>query len=75
MPEMDGFEATTIIRDKSSGVIDNDIPIIAMTAHARKGDEQKCIDMGMNDYLSKPIDAQLLLEKLKHWSGIVYADK
>jgi PAS domain S-box-containing protein len=70
MPEMDGFEATAIIRDKNSGVLNNSIPIIAMTAHAMKGDEQKCIDTGMNDYLSKPIDAQLLLEKLRYWSGI-----
>ena len=75
MPEMDGFEATGIIRDKSSGVLNHDIPIIAMTAHAMKGDEQKCMDLGMNDYLSKPIDAQLLLEKLKYWSGIIHRDR
>lgn len=75
MPEMDGFEATRIIRDKSSGVLNNDIPIIAMTAHAMKGDEQKCRDTGMNDYLPKPIDAQLLLEKLRYWSGFVKTDE
>jgi PAS domain S-box-containing protein len=71
MPEMDGFEATGIIRDPGSGVLDPDIPIIAMTAHAMKGDEQKCIALGMNDYLSKPIEPQILLEKLKHWSGMI----
>ena len=75
MPEMDGFEATGIIRDKSSGVLNHDIPIIAMTAHAMKGDEQKCMDLGMNDYLSKPIDAQLLLENLKYWLGITRKDR
>jgi CheY-like chemotaxis protein len=42
-----------------------------MTAHAMKGDEQKCIALGMNDYLSKPIEPQILLEKLKHWSGMI----
>ncbi|MBN1277362.1 MAG: response regulator [Deltaproteobacteria bacterium] len=73
MPDMDGFEATAVIRDKTSGVLDNEIPIIAMTAHAMKGDNQKCFDSGMNDYISKPIDAQLLIEKLKHWSWVKHS--
>jgi two-component system, sensor histidine kinase and response regulator len=71
MPEMDGFEATGIIRDHNSDVLNHNVPIIAMTAHAMKGDEQKCIDLGMNDYLSKPIEPQILLEKIKHWVGMV----
>lgn len=71
MPEMDGFEATEIIRSPGSGVLNYNVPIIAMTAHAMKGDEQKCIDLGMNDYLSKPIEPQILLEKLKYWSGMI----
>jgi two-component system, sensor histidine kinase and response regulator len=71
MPEMDGFEATGIIRDPNSGVLNSKVPIIAMTAHAMKGDEQKCIDLGMNDYLSKPIEPQILLEKIKYWSGMI----
>ncbi len=71
MPEMDGFEATCIIRDKGSGVLNNDVPIIAMTAHAMKGDEQKCFDLGMNDYISKPIDPQILLEKIRYWCGVI----
>ena len=71
MPEMDGFEATGVIRDEHSGVLNKNVPIIAMTAHAMKGDRQKCLDLGMSDYISKPIDAQLLLERLKYWSGVV----
>ncbi len=71
MPEMDGFEATGIIRDPGSGVLNYNVPIIAMTAHAMKGDEQKCFDLGMNDYISKPIEPQILLEKIKYWSGMI----
>jgi CheY-like chemotaxis protein len=71
MPEMDGFEATTIIRNPDSGVLNYNLPIIAMTAHAMKGDEQKCIDLGMNDYISKPIEPQILLEKIRHWSRMI----
>jgi CheY-like chemotaxis protein len=62
MPEMDGYDMTRYVRanmgDKSN------IPIIALTAHATLGEEQKCLEMGMNDYLSKPFDPNKLLEKL-----------
>jgi signal transduction histidine kinase/DNA-binding response OmpR family regulator len=59
MPEMDGFEATGIIRasEKSSG---DHLPIIAMTAHAMKGDEERCLAAGMDGYVSKPIQAEQL---------------
>jgi two-component system sensor histidine kinase/response regulator len=60
MPEMDGFEATKIIRNPQSKVLDHDVTIIAMTAHAMKGDRDQCIEAGMNDYLSKPIDPNKL---------------
>jgi CheY-like chemotaxis protein len=59
MPEMDGFEATEAIRkmEKDSGY---HIPIIALTANAMQGDEQKCIRAGMDDYLAKPIQKEQL---------------
>ncbi len=62
MPEMDGFEATKRIR---AGVVSKkDIPIIALTAHALIGDREKCLQTGMNDYLSKPIIGKDLVEKI-----------
>jgi len=57
MPEMDGYEATKIIRQDSRFT---SLPIIAMTAHAMKGDEEKCIEAGMDGYISKPINQEKL---------------
>ncbi len=65
MPDMNGFEATRLIRDAESRVLRHDIPIIAMTAHALKGDREKCLEAGMNDYLSKPVTALALNEVLE----------
>lgn len=64
MPEMDGFEATRVIRarEKESG---GHIPILAMTAHAMKGDRERCLDAGMDGYLSKPIRAETLHEAVE----------
>ena len=70
MPVMDGFEATKNIRalknDKSK------IPIIAMTANAVQGDRESCLNHKMDDYLTKPINRILLLEKLDSWMGKAY---
>ncbi len=55
MPEMNGLEATMYIRSKDSKVLNHDIPIVALTAHAMKGDREKCIKAGMDDYLPKPV--------------------
>ena len=60
MPGMNGYEATTIIRKE----LKNNIPIIAMTANAMAGEREKCLGFGMNDYISKPINANLLFEKI-----------
>jgi PAS domain S-box-containing protein len=65
MPEMNGMEATTVIRGLAGDK--GRIPIVAMTAHAIKGDREKFLAAGMNDYISKPVDKQLLLEVLDRW--------
>jgi PAS domain S-box-containing protein len=67
MPGMDGFETTAIIRDPHSGVMNHSVLIIAMTAHVMKGDREKCITSGMDDYLSKPIKSSKLAEMLLKW--------
>ena len=67
MPVMDGFEATACIRLGEQGVRQPDIPIIAMTANAMTGDRDQCLEVGMNDYISKPIDPQLFHEILGKW--------
>jgi signal transduction histidine kinase/DNA-binding response OmpR family regulator len=56
MPIMDGYDATRTIRDTISPVKNHNIPIIAMTANAMKGDREKCINAGMNDYVTKPVN-------------------
>ena len=68
MPEMDGFEATAAIRkgEKSTG---GHIPIIAMTAHALKGDQERCLTAGMDGYVSKPIRTNELFTTLERMLG------
>jgi CheY-like chemotaxis protein len=67
MPEMDGYEATAQIRNPQSKVLNPDVPIIAMTAHAMKGDRETCIQAGMDDYLTKPVVPDHLADMLKKW--------
>lgn len=67
MPEMDGLNATRHIRDYSSSVLNHDIPVIAMTAHAMIGDDDKCLEAGMNDYISKPFSLEKLAQLLDKW--------
>jgi PAS domain S-box-containing protein len=61
MPELDGYQTTTYIRN----VLKLDIPIIAMTAHSLVGEKEKCLEIGMNDYLPKPFDQKELNQKMK----------
>jgi CheY-like chemotaxis protein len=67
MPEMDGFEATERIRKGEAGTKNALLPIVAMTAHAMKGDRERCIASGMNDYLAKPVQPALLGATLAKW--------
>jgi CheY-like chemotaxis protein/HPt (histidine-containing phosphotransfer) domain-containing protein len=74
MPVLDGIEATRQIRNAESeipkqdmGALRSDIAIIAMTAHAMKGDRERFLEAGMNDYVSKPISVNILAEKLEKW--------
>jgi CheY-like chemotaxis protein len=64
MPGMDGFEATAAIRSREK-LTGGHIPIIAMTAHALKGDQERCISAGMDGYVSKPIRTNELISKIE----------
>ena len=63
MPEMDGKEATKTLRDQGFA----DIPIVAMTAHAMKGDREMCLESGMNDYITKPIKRETVFEMIQRY--------
>jgi PAS domain S-box-containing protein len=67
MPVMDGFAATRTIRDAASSVRDHAVPVVAMTANALAGDREACIAAGMNDYLSKPLDSEVMTRVLEKW--------
>lgn len=67
MPIMDGFEASRQIRSGEAGTRYLDIPIIALTANAMKGDRDRCLAVGMNDYLTKPLEPEALDQTLDKW--------
>ena len=62
MPVLNGYEATKILRERG-----NTIPVIALTANAIKGENEKCIEAGMNDYISKPFDEEIFLKTIAKW--------
>jgi len=66
MPVMDGYEATREIRSRAQGA-QKQTPIVAMTANAFTEDVERCIECGMNDHISKPIDRDIMLEKMRNW--------
>ena len=67
MPEMDGYQASLAIREREHRLGLPPVPIIAMTAHAMKGDREKCLSAGMSDYVTKPIDTGKLFAALEKW--------
>jgi signal transduction histidine kinase len=69
MPEMDGLRATAAIRE-SEAPAGAHVPIVAMTASAMKGDREKCLAAGMDDYLAKPVHPGCLYEMIERWCGV-----
>ena len=67
MPEMDGFEASALLRDMKKRGEAADMPIIALTANAMKGDRERCLECGMNDYITKPLRKTKLRSALIQW--------
>ena len=70
MPELNGYEATTVIRNPASAVRNHAIPVIALTANAMKEDKENCLAAGMDDYLSKPINLKNVTVILEKWRNI-----
>ena len=86
MPEMDGYEATAAIRkweeenrysetENRKPKSEKRIPIIAITANAMKGDREKCLEAGMDDYISKPVDVKKLAQALGKWAATLRQEK
>jgi CheY-like chemotaxis protein len=68
MPEMDGLDATAVIRDREK-LRGAHIPIVAMTAHAMEGDRERCLEAGMDGYVTKPVEAERLVEAVEDAAG------
>ncbi len=67
MPEMDGYEASQLVRAGRAGERNRRVPIVALTANAMKGDREQCLEAGMDDYLAKPINPDCLNQVLQRW--------
>lgn len=72
MPIMDGYEATKYIRQEPEPI--KSIPIIAMTANALKGEKEHCLEVGMNDYISKPFDKDTFFKKIEKYMSLGFSD-
>lgn len=70
MPVMDGYTATAIIRDQSSKVKNHTIPVIGLTGNVMREECDRCLAVGMNEYMSKPIIIPDLISKLEKWKSI-----
>jgi len=71
MPEMNGYEATFVIREKEK-VTGGHIPIIALTAHAMRADQERCREAGMDGYISKPIQIKELIQKVEEAASALH---
>lgn len=71
MPDMDGMEVTRLIRDPGSKVLNKNVPIIAVTAYVQKGDMERFIEAGMDDYIPKPISLNTIRKVLDKWNGSI----
>jgi CheY-like chemotaxis protein len=70
MPVMNGYDTSRAIRSGKAGESYKNIPIIALTGSTMEGDREKCIEAGITDYLSKPVQEDALLKKLKEVMGV-----